>query len=135
MRVCVCVYVSVMIGGGKDATGIYWVKTSRLVSAKDSTCQYRRRARHRFDSWVGKIPPKEEMATHPSMFAREIPWREEPGGLHSPWGPKQSSMTKHTRWVLLISQQCTGQTPQHRIIWPRRSTVSRLRNHELDTLG
>ena len=46
---------------------------------------------------------KEEMATHPGVFAWEIPWTEEPGGLHSPWGPKQSDTTKHARWVLLNS--------------------------------
>ena len=28
-------------------------------------------------------PLKEEMATHLSILAWEIPWREEPGGLHS----------------------------------------------------
>ena len=28
-------------------------------------------------------PLEEEMATHSSIFAREIPWTEEPGGLQS----------------------------------------------------
>ena len=31
-------------------------------------------------------PLKEEMATHSSILAQEIPWTEEPGGLYSPWG-------------------------------------------------
>ena len=26
------------------------------------------------------------MATHSSIFAWRIPWTEEPGELHSPWG-------------------------------------------------
>ena len=26
------------------------------------------------------------MATHSSILAWEVPWTEEPGGLHSPWG-------------------------------------------------
>ena len=26
------------------------------------------------------------MATHSSIHAWKIPWTEEPGGLHSPWG-------------------------------------------------
>ena len=31
--------------------------------------------------WVG--PLEEEMASHSSIFAWEIPWTEEPGGLQS----------------------------------------------------
>ena len=31
------------------------------------------------------------MATHSSILAWEIPWTEEPGGLH-PWGRKESDM-------------------------------------------
>ena len=34
------------------------------------------------------------MATHSSILAWEIPWSEEPGGLH-PWGRKESDTTKH----------------------------------------
>ena len=30
--------------------------------------------------WEG--PPEKEMATHSSILAWEIPWTEEPGGLH-----------------------------------------------------
>ena len=52
---------------------------SRL-SGKESTCQCRRR---RFDSWEREDPLEKEMATHSSIFAWEIPWREEPGGLQS----------------------------------------------------
>ena len=29
----------------------------------------------------GRSPPEKEMATHSSIIAWEIPWREEPGGL------------------------------------------------------
>ena len=29
----------------------------------------------------GEDPLEKEMATHPSILAREIPWTEEPGGL------------------------------------------------------
>jgi len=35
------------------------------TSGKDSTCQCRRRKRHRFNPWVGKTPPEKEMATPP----------------------------------------------------------------------
>ena len=37
--------------------------------------------------WVGSLgwedPLEEEMATHSSILAWEIPWTEEPGGLQS----------------------------------------------------
>ena len=47
-----------------------------------------------FDPWVGKIPLEEGMATHSSILAWRIPRAEEPGGLHSPWGRKDSDMTE-----------------------------------------
>ena len=36
-----------------------------------------------FDTWVGKIPLKKEMATHSSILAWEILFTEEPGRLQS----------------------------------------------------
>ena len=39
------------------------------------------------ETWVQSLsqedPLEEEMATHPSILAWEIPWTEEPGGLQS----------------------------------------------------
>ena len=39
------------------------------------------------ETWVRSLgwedPLEEEMATHSSILAWEIPWTEEPGGLHS----------------------------------------------------
>ena len=32
---------------------------------------------------------EEEMATHSSILAWEIPWAEEPGGLQNPWGHRR----------------------------------------------
>ena len=46
-----------------------------------------------FDPWVGKIP-WEGMANHSSFLAWRIPWTEEPDGLYSPWGHKESDMTE-----------------------------------------
>jgi len=37
------------------------------------------------------------MATHSSILAWRIPWTEEPGGLHVPWGHKESDTTKVTK--------------------------------------
>ena len=38
-------------------------------------------------------PLEKGMATHCSILAWRIPWTEEPGG-YSPWGHKESDMTK-----------------------------------------
>ena len=53
------------------------------ASGKEPACQCRRRKRHGFDLWVGKIPLEKEMATCSSILAWRIPWTEEPGGLQS----------------------------------------------------
>ena len=34
------------------------------------------------------------MAAHSSIFYWRIPWTEEPGGLYSPWGHKESDKTE-----------------------------------------
>ena len=47
-----------------------------------------------FLSW--EDPLEQEMATHSSILAWKIPWTEEPSGLYSPWGFKESGMTEHT---------------------------------------
>ena len=47
-------------------------------------------------------PLEKEMATHSSILAWKIPWTEEPGRLYSPWGLKESDMTK--RLTQLIKQ-------------------------------
>ena len=44
------------------------------LSGKESTCQCRNR---RISSWVTKIPLEQEMATHSTILAWEIPWTEE----------------------------------------------------------
>ena len=40
------------------------------------------------------------MATHSSILAWRIPWTEEPGGLHSPWGCKESDLTERLHFSL-----------------------------------
>ena len=45
-------------------------------------------------SWDQEDPLEEEMAAHSSIFSWRIPWTEEPGGLYSPWGHKESDMTE-----------------------------------------
>ena len=36
------------------------------------------------------------MASHSSILAWKIPWTEEPGGPHSPWGHTESGVTERT---------------------------------------
>ena len=52
-----------------------------MLVVKKPTCQYRRYKRCGFHPWVGKIPLEEGTATHSSILAWRIPWREEPGRL------------------------------------------------------
>ena len=48
-------------------------------------------------TWIRSLgwedPLEEGMATH-STLAWRIPWTEEPGGLHSPWGCKELDMAE-----------------------------------------
>ena len=39
-------------------------------------------------------PLEKGTSVHPSILAWRIPWKEEPGGLCSPWGQKESDMTE-----------------------------------------
>ena len=50
---------------------------------KEPACQCRRRKTHRFDSWVGKIPWGNGIATRYSILTWRIPWTEEPGVIQS----------------------------------------------------
>ena len=46
-----------------------------------------------------KDPLEKEMATHSNILVWKIPWTEEPDGLYSPWGLKESEMSKHAFMV------------------------------------
>ena len=52
---------------------------------------------------------EEKIATHSSILAWKIPWTEEPGRLHKPWGCKESDMTEqlsmHAIHILLNIKQ------------------------------
>ena len=39
-------------------------------------------------------PLEKGMATHSNILVWRIPWTEEPGGLYSSWGRKESDMTE-----------------------------------------
>ena len=40
------------------------------------------------------------MAPHSSTLAWKIPWTEEPGRLHSPWGRKESDTTEQLHFTI-----------------------------------
>ena len=46
-------------------------------------------------------PLEKEMATHSSSFTWKIPWTEEPGRLHSPWGHEESDTTERLHFTSL----------------------------------
>ena len=52
-------------------------------------------------SLLQKDPLEKEMATHSSIHAWKIPWTEEPGGLYSPWGRKESDTTEQPHFTSL----------------------------------
>ena len=47
-----------------------------------------------FQSLCQEDSLEQEMATHSSILAWEIPWTKEPGG-YCPWGCKESDTTEH----------------------------------------
>ena len=47
-------------------------------------------------------PLEKETATHSSILAWSIPRTEEPGGLYSPWGHKESDTTEGITLSLYI---------------------------------
>ena len=60
------------------------------LESKESTCNA-----GDLGSFPGQEDPLEKrMATHSSILAWRIPWTEEPGGLHGPWGHKESDTTR-----------------------------------------
>ena len=62
------------------------------------------------DSWVQSPgwndPLEKEMATRSSILAWRIPWTEEPGRLHSPWGCKETDTTEHLTLPFFRAQIC-----------------------------
>ena len=51
------------------------------------------------------------MATRSSILPWEIPWTEEPGGLHSPRGRKDLDMAEATQHVRRLAAPTLGHSP------------------------
>ena len=77
----------------------FLLRLSWYLSGRESACQCRR---HRFDPWVAKKPLEEEIAIHPSIFAWEISWTEEPG-----W---QQSVGSRKSWTGLKDETTASKT-------------------------
>ena len=65
------------------------------TSGKELICQCRRHNRHGVWSLQWEDPLQEEMATHSSILAWEIPWTEEPGGLQSMRSQSRTRLSTH----------------------------------------
>ena len=63
-----------LLWGGRDSCTSLVAQTVKNLPAMPET---------QVQALGWKEPLKEEMATHSSIFAWEIPWTEEPGGLQS----------------------------------------------------
>ena len=59
------------------------------------------------ETWIGSLgqanPLEKGMATHSIIHTWRIPWTEEPGRLYSPWGHKESDMTKQLTLLLFLN--------------------------------
>ena len=75
----------------------------------------------------GGDPLEKEMATHSRILAWEIPWREEPGGLH-PWGQKESDIAEwlnsnnknHLSHLPRKTAVCLFSAQPHNVVKPPR---------------
>ena len=81
-------YLEVMIKGQWQQAWLPW-----WLSGKESTCQCRGHRRCGIDPRVGKIPWRREWQPTPVFLSGKISWAEEAGGMHSPWGHKESDTT------------------------------------------
>ena len=64
------------------------------LNSKESACRCRRRG---FDLWAANIPLEEELATHSSIPAWEIPWTVEPGQATVHGGHEESGHNRTCR--------------------------------------
>ena len=87
-------------------TFIYWGLPKRR-SGKESTCQCRRHKGHRFDPWDRKILWRRKWQHTPIFLTGKFYGQRSLMG-YSPWGPKESDMTEHTRTLRtsFINLQC-----------------------------
>ena len=67
----------------------------RWWHGKEPTCQCRRQRDTGSIPGLGRSPGGGH-SSHSSVLAWRIPWTEEPSGLYSPWGHKETDTTEAT---------------------------------------
>ena len=87
---------------------------SRWYGSKDSSCQCRRRKRHGFDSWVGKIPWRRKWQSTPVFLPGEFHGERSLVG-YSSWGRKGSDTIE---W-LSTWQHTQSSSTETAIMWER----------------
>ena len=76
------------------------------ASGKKSACQCRRRKRHRFDPWIGKIPWRKKWQTTPVLLPGKSHGQRSLVG-YSLWGCKESDTTEQLHFHSSLS--CIGE--------------------------
>ena len=80
----------------QNTLSIFWL--SPVLKWASLVAQRLKRLPAMWETWVRSLgqedPLEKEMATHSSILAWRIPWTEEPGGLHSSRGCKESDTTE-----------------------------------------
>ena len=75
------------------------------------------------ETWIQSLgledPLEERMAMCYSILAWEIPWKEEPGKLHSPWSHKESDTTKQAHTI--PSKLCQAERSNNSVVWVWRT--------------
>ena len=80
---------------------LYFVaRLPRGHSGKESACQCKRRRRHGFDPWVGKIPWRRKWQPTPIFLPGESHGQRSLAG-YSPWDYKESDTTERLNTTLL----------------------------------
>ena len=89
---------------------IIWA--SQWRSGREYVCQRRRRKRHGFDSWVGKIPWGRKWQASPIFLPRKFHGQRSLAG-YSPWGCKELDMTEQLKIHLCQRSQDGSLIPSY----------------------
>ena len=88
------IFSNIRVFSNESVLRIRWSKP-RWCSGKESACQSRRQKRHRFNTWVGKIPWRRKWQPTPAFLPGKFHGQRSLAG-YSPWGWKESDTTEHT---------------------------------------
>ena len=86
------IFSKIRVFSNESVLCIKWSKP-RWCSDKESACQSRRQKRHRFNTWVGKIPWRRKWQPTPAFLPENFHGQRSLAG-YSAWGCKESDTTK-----------------------------------------